>query len=357
MAIRYSRRQLVKLITASALVPGIVRAKQKVSLISGVRLPNGKHASVGLSDDFEVEWMAQLPSRGHMAAYSPLTNHVAAFARRPNRFLVILDKDTGQLCYQLEAQRGRHFYGHGAFSLDGRFLLTTENDLETLEGVIGVYDATRRYVRVGEFPSHGDGPHDIRRLRGADLFVVANGGLQTHPNSGRTVLNLDSMQSNLSYLDINGRLVNQNRLDHSYCRASIRHLSVMTDNRVAFGMQWQGDRLASPALVGIDSRELGPSLLGQSHQGRLMHGYIGSVASHPKSDEVGFSSPRAGCVEIYSSQGRLIRRVTQDDVCGLAVTDNRWVASSGTGLVFDLFEPTHSVLQSFQFDNHLLAIS
>lgn len=357
MAISYSRRQLVKLITASALVPGIVRAKQKVSLISSVRLPNGKYASVGLSDDFEVEWIAPLPSRGHMAAYNALTNHVAAFARRPNRFLLIFDKDTGQLCYQLEAQRERHFYGHGAFCLDGRFLLTTENDLETLKGVVGVYDATRGYVRVGEFPSHGDGPHDIRRLRDTDLYVVANGGLQTHPDSGRTVLNLDSMQSNLSYLDINGQLIKQNRLDHSYRHASIRHLSVMADNRVAFGMQWQGDRLASPALIGIDSRELGPSLLGQSNQGRLMHGYIGSVACHPKNDEVGFSSPRAGRVEVYSSAGKLIHSTTQSDVCGLAVTNKRWVASSGTGLVFDIFEPSRSVSHPFQFDNHLFAIS
>ena len=35
---------------------------------------------------------------------------------------------------------GRHFFGHGVFSPDGKLLYATENDFEAARGVIGVYD-------------------------------------------------------------------------------------------------------------------------------------------------------------------------------------------------------------------------
>ena len=44
-------------------------------------------------------------------------------------------------------------------------LYATENDFEGARGMIGIYDVTARFKRIGEFPSHGLGPHDLAFLR------------------------------------------------------------------------------------------------------------------------------------------------------------------------------------------------
>ncbi|WP_193140600.1 DUF1513 domain-containing protein [Meridianimarinicoccus sp. MJW13] len=111
---------------------------------------------VGLSDSAEVLFQIPIPSRGHAAATHPLQAQAVAFARRPGRFAVILDCLSGRETARLSAPEGRHFYGHGAFTTDGRYLLTTENDYDGPDGRIGIWDATAGYRRVDEVPSGGD---------------------------------------------------------------------------------------------------------------------------------------------------------------------------------------------------------
>lgn len=354
MAIDLSRRRISKALAMSCFVPITGRSSTHVRLISAARLRSGNYASVGLSSDLNVLWTTVLPGRGHMAAWNETTNEIAAFARRPNQFLLILDKYDGHVNWQIKSPPDRHFYGHGSFTKDGRYLLTTENNLETLDGIIGVYAVNQGYRRVGEFPSGGIGPHDIRRIDGEDIFVVANGGMQTHPDSGRSVLNLDSMEPNLSYLNLNGSLVAQTKLGEAYRLASIRHLSVMKDGRVAFGMQWQGDRWSAPPLTGVDSFGAGVAVIGAEEQGRRLHGYVGSVASNPETSEMAFSSPRAGRVEVYSDTGILMQHFIKADVCGIATCNGEWIASTGGGEIFS-FGRDISKQHNLQFDNHLLA--
>ena len=43
-------------------------------------------------------------------------------------------------------------------------------------------------------------PHEILRFPGSDTLIVANGGIQTHPDTGRAKLNIERMLPNLSYL-------------------------------------------------------------------------------------------------------------------------------------------------------------
>ena len=44
----------------------------------------------------------------------------------------------------------RHFYGHGVFASDGHLLFTTENDFAAEAGVIGIWDVTGGFKRIGE---------------------------------------------------------------------------------------------------------------------------------------------------------------------------------------------------------------
>ncbi len=106
----------------------------------------------------------------------------------------------------------RHFYGHGVFSRDGRLLYATEHDNETRAGLIGVYNATGGYKRIGEMPTYGIGPHEVILLSDGKTLAVANGGIETHIETGREKLNLSSMQPSLAFIDsTNGRLISQHK--------------------------------------------------------------------------------------------------------------------------------------------------
>ena len=89
---------------------------------------------------------------------------------------------------------GRHFFGHGVFSPDGALLYATENDFENAAGMIGIYDARANFERIGEFPTHGVGPHELLLLDDGRTIAIANGGIETHPDFGRAKLNIPTMK-------------------------------------------------------------------------------------------------------------------------------------------------------------------
>jgi hypothetical protein len=71
--------------------------------------------------------------------------------------------------------RDRWFYGHGAFSPDGKLLYTTETVNGIGTGVIGMRDATTLDY-LGEFPTYGENPHDCHLIEGGRILLVTNGG-------------------------------------------------------------------------------------------------------------------------------------------------------------------------------------
>jgi uncharacterized protein len=211
---------------------------------------------------------------------------------------------------KLDLPGGRHFYGHGAFSRDGGLLFTTENDIATGAGVIGVWDPAAAYVRLGEFPSGGTGPHEMLRLPGTDILAVANGGIETHPDSGREALNLATMRSNLAYLDAGGGLLDTVELPAHLRLNSIRHLAARADGLVAFAMQWQGEEAAAPPLLGLHRRGTAPILAAAPDPIHVrMQGYAGSVAFSGSGAEVAITSPRGGsCSPSRRTAGRSLAR-------------------------------------------------
>src|SRR5262245_63766030 len=75
------------------------------------------------------EQAVELPGRGHDIALRPGGDEWVAFARRPGRFGVAVPVN-GRAPIWIATQPGRHFFGHGVFSADGRLLYATENDYE-----------------------------------------------------------------------------------------------------------------------------------------------------------------------------------------------------------------------------------
>lgn len=314
---------------------------------------SGQNALYGLSESGDILFRQTIPARGHAAAAHPRHAQVVGFARRPGDFAFVLDCETGAQIAQLTTPEGRHFYGHGVFSPDGATLFTTENDYDAAVGMIGVWDA-RDYSRLGEFPSGGVGPHDVRLVPGG--LVVANGGIETHPDMGRAKLNLPVMEPNLSYLSMTGDVLEQ--VDLPALRLnSIRHLDVRADGLVAVAMQWQGGKTTRPPVLALHTRGRGLRLLDYAPE--QMNGYGGSVVFSRDGSLVAVSSPRGGRVQVFDvASGALTQSAEIEDVCGLGASGAGFVASAGTGRMVFLDGQMVTPLRqtATRWDNHLVRL-
>lgn len=329
------------------------------AFLSAARLADASYALFGITTTGAVAFQIALPSRGHAGAAHPRRAQAVAFARRPGNFALVIDCQSGVVAQELQAPAGRHFYGHGTYSTDGTRLFTTENDFDAARGVIGVWGVDRGYQRIGEFNSGGIGPHEITRLPGTDTLVVANGGIETHPDAGRAMLNLPMMQPNLTYLTVDGHIESQLHLPADLRMNSIRHLAAAGDGQVAFAMQWQGPGDQHPALLGLHRMgDLSANLLtAPTADHRQMQGYAGSVAI--SGTKIGITSPRGGMMQVFSTVTRAhIATTISEDICGLIPTVTGFFMTTGRGTIVGYAAETLPPLNSLpvSWDNHLIPV-
>ncbi|NRB34714.1 MAG: DUF1513 domain-containing protein [Rhodobacteraceae bacterium] len=356
-----TRRGFMAGLLATGLAPQISWADAgRPRFLSAAREENGQYVLCGLSELGEILFKLPLPDRGHAAASHPSRPEAVCFARRPGRFAFVIDCMTGEKIAQMDAPEGRHFYGHGVYSADGAWLYTTENDYDAARGVVGVWDVKNGYRRAKEVASGGIGPHDIKRLSGTDILVVANGGIETHPDSGRTKLNLAMMQPNLSYLDHTGAILEHAELPKDMRLGSIRHMAVCPDGVVAFGLQWQGDPAEVFPLVGVHRRGRDMKMFPTTKfQGSQLQGYVGSIAVNATGTHIAATSPRGGIFATYEINSGTCREIRSfKDVCGVAGSGNSFVLTSGSGEIRHIKtgKPGNSHVGNPSWDNHLISV-
>jgi uncharacterized protein len=302
-----------------------------------------------------------LPGRGHGIIVSPNKGHAIVFARRPGIFAYVINLSSGLVTQNLTTQTGRHFYGHGCFSHDGRFLYTSENEIETSRGIIAVRDVQNGYALVASHPSGGIGPHELGLLSGSDTLVVANGGIKTMPELGRTKLNLETMSPSLVLMNSHtGEIEATHKLAPDLYQLSIRHMSIGPSG-VALALQYEGPKSQHmPLLASFDGStlklaETPPSLA------RAMRNYAGSVAHDLSGQLIGLTSPRGNIVSFWEANS-LAFLGTQNvaDVCGIAAGDGpgEFVIAGGTNALTASHNTLGSALHfaNTQWDNHLLRI-
>lgn len=353
-----NRRSFLAGLLAAGFLPRTTWADiGRPKFLSAARKPDGRYVLCGLSATGNITFDVSLPGRGHAAAAHPKRAEAIAFARRPGIFGLVLDCASGRETARLLAPPDRHFYGHGAFSADGRYLFTTENDFEAARGVVGIWDAANEYTRLGEFASGGVGPHDIKLMPDGNSLVIANGGIETHPETGRTKLNIPTMRPNLTYVRLDGMILDKLSLEPAWARNSIRHLAVGPNGAVAFAMQWQGDLTEEASLLGIHNRSQDILRFAPKASIRRMHGYLGSVAISKDGSKVAVTSPRAGRTQVFETgKFETLLENEIEDVCGVAESSAGFVVTSGTGSLHSVLDGDLPMTHNLHWDNHLISL-
>ncbi|MCK5896862.1 MAG: DUF1513 domain-containing protein [Cocleimonas sp.] len=370
--IHYTRRKFIAMLCAVGAFPVLAgcdnKRQQKQEILLGAQGSKTNTYSMSWLSAGEGKVKSALSGfRGHGISQHPLYPATAVmYGRRPATVSIEVNLLTDEISKRFQCAVNRHFFGHGCFNSSGSVLFTTEANMTTGEGKIGLRDAVS-YQQIGEYDSHGIGPHEIALMPDGKTLVVANGGILTHPSSGRKKLNLDTMISSLSYIDIaSGKLLDTFKVAES--KASIRHLAVSEEGTVAFAMQLQ--RSATPhdktvPLGGIHAQNQALKLLEKpEHLIRQMKDYMGSVAINEHTRTAGFTSPRGNIVVFWDiDTGQFKGYHTLRDVCGIAVVNQQkdFVISNSFGQLRHLDALTlkenkeqRITFEGLRWDNHLM---
>ncbi len=301
---------------------------------SGYRDRDGSFGMAVLAEDGAVIDKTPLPARSHGMAFSPATGHLVAFARRPGTFALVIDQAGKAEPVAIAAAEDRHFFGHGCFSPDGRLLYASENDFDANRGVIGLYDARENYRRIGEYSTYGIGTHDLSVSDDGSLLIAANGGIETHPDFGRTKLNLDHMEPSLALIDAaTGALIERHTLPEKLRQLSTRHIDLDDKGRIWFACQYEGPRNDLPPLVGHFGKGEDLSFVSLPEETTIgLANYVGAIAVNRRENLVGLTSPNGSrFVVLDAKSGHVLREESVPDAAGIAAASDGFAVSSYDG--------------------------
>lgn len=328
-----SRRRLCLLGVGAVLVPAVRAAGADATLLAAWQQRDEQR--IGLLTVGDSAWSVQrslvVPTRAHGLWAEP-GGSVLAVARRPGDWLLRWHPSSGKTQWHWIGE-DRRFNGHVIARGDAT-LYTTETDLDTAQGHVGVRDA-RSLEKTGEWPSHGMDPHQLLALPQsvgtlpAGTLMVANGGIPTLPETGRSKRALGRMDASLVALHPDtGALLGQWRLDDPYL--SIRHLAFdHTAGVLGIALQAEhprpDDKAAAPVLAVWD----GASLRAANGQ-PAMAGYGGDICS-PPGGGFAVSCPRVGRLARFDAQGVWLSVLEHDEAYALAASSARWWLASSRG--------------------------
>jgi RimJ/RimL family protein N-acetyltransferase len=298
------RRRALLLLAALPAVGWAKTAREANTLVAAWDDTASRHW-VGLlrvdADPIAVIDAIEVPTRAHgLAALGD--GSVLVVARRPGEWL--LRWRPGAKPQWLWAPAERRFNGHALLHAHGVF--TTETDLDSGQGLLVRRDA-RTLDAIDAWPTAGRDPHDLEALSDGSL-LVANGGIDTAPETGRAKRHVERMDPSLVRIDArSGGRLGQWRLPDP--RLSVRHLALdAASGLVGVALQAEHDdaaeRAAAPVFALFDPAASSFVRVPDSAGG---HGYAGDVAacasgwivSRPRDDSV-LLLPRAAAASPQS---------------------------------------------------------
>lgn len=328
------RREILAWFAAFGAAPVWAAQAERTTLLAAWQQHQEPH--IGLLSVGEAKWSVQralaVPTRAH-GLWAEAGGSVLAVARRPGDWL--LRWRPGQAKAQWHwIDRDRRFNGHVIASADGATLWTTETDLDTAQGRLGVRDAAS-LEKTDEWATHGMDPHELLALPQpvgelpAGTLMVANGGIPTLPETGRSKRELGRMDASLVALHpASGERLGQWRLNDPHL--SIRHLAWdPVSNTLGIALQAEHPdpvaRQAAPVLAVWDGRTLrtGGNPL-------ALAGYGGDICALP-SGGFAVSCPRASRLALFSAQGHGHGAIEHTEAYALAADRARWWLASSRG--------------------------
>jgi uncharacterized protein len=371
-ALRLQRRQFLASLVALGALPAHAGAAPRTRLFAAWQQAEAQQIGVFGANDagWSILRSLAVPTRAHGLWVEP-SGHLLAVARRPGDWLLRWHPNSGATQWHW-MEGDRRFNGHVISNAAGEVLWTTETDLETAQGRVGVREA-RSLEKTAEWATHGADPHQLLTLPHAvgDLpagcLLVANGGIPTLPETGRSKRALDRMDASLVALHPEtGALLGQWRLSDPFL--SIRHLAWDPVSRTV-GIALQAEhpdpaaRRSAPVLAVWNGTGLSPA---QSRPS--LAGYGGDICALPGG---GFavSCPRANRLALFNAGGVWEGGIAHTEACALSNPGGLgpwWLASNqgpaglmhsgarGSGTVISQAEP--AAVTHLQIDNHWIAL-
>ncbi len=259
-----------------------------------------------------------------------------AVARRPGDWLLRWQPRTGKTQWHW-IDGDRRFNGHAITSTDGATLWTTETDLDSAQGVLGVRHAAS-LEKTDEWATHGMDPHQVIALPQAvgafpiGTLLVANGGIPTLPETGRSKRGLGRMDASLVALHpASGALLGQWRLADPFL--SIRHLAFdPVSNTLGIALQAEHPDKTAQAAAPVLAVWNGRTLRAAEGQPALA-GYGGDICARPGAAGGGFvvSCPHADALALFGPQAQWHGAMAHTEAYALAGDGRRWWAASSLG--------------------------
>lgn len=169
------------------------------------------------------------------------TNYLALFEKKgPGACEYDLKKKS--ITRSIKPLNNRYFYSHGAYSMEGNNLFSTETYLDTLEGVIAIRDS-KTMEHIDDFPSYGKEPHECKLIDSGKILVVTNGG----------GVSTESAPS-VCYIDIQSqKLLEQVTLTTS--RINTGHLAVSRNGSLLVVSAPRAGLTGIPAVLAFDHKD------------------------------------------------------------------------------------------------------
>jgi uncharacterized protein len=194
----------------------------------------------------------------------------------------VVDLATGQVLQRIPKHREQQFYGHGAFTPDGKILLSTERDEQGQRGLIALRDG-KTLDYLGEFPSFGDSPHDCHLIEAGKTLVVANG------------------DGSVAYIDVKSQTLLE-KLPIPNRKLNAGHLLTLPQRRV-IAVSAPAKGLSEQELGGISFRLPGANWASLDKPTELTSKMVGealSIAASAKHDVFGVTHPGANLISFWS---------------------------------------------------------
>lgn len=321
MSAAFSRRAF--LVGGSALVASQWLGRRAARAAAGTELYLGSFKTARYDGKITHE-LSAVDAAGRRHASIPLTFHFHGLAPHPTerRRAVLFEKQGPGACevdlVEKKVRRpvtttdDRKFYGHGAFSPDGRVLYATETILASGEGVIVVRDG-RTLAITGELPTFGAKPHDCVLIDGGRTLVVTNGGGP-----------LEGAAPCVTFVDVRTRKLRE-KLTFDNPRVNAGHLALTSRRELlVISAPRSGLPGSEPGAISVRDKDHLRVLAEPAEVTRKMIGETLSLAVHEPSGVVAVTNPDGDLVTFWSyPRGAFVKSLALEHPRGVTLTRDR----------------------------------